>query len=69
MNLLNRVCHNLCRADVDLELHMMWQPGWYDVYTTKRLTHQTDCATYCTNLYHYLELLREVAQLDSRYSE
>lgn len=69
MNLLNRVCHNLCRADVDPELHMMWQPGWYDVYTTKRLTHQTDCATYCTNLYHYLELLREVAQLDSRYSE
>ena len=69
MNLIERALFNLTRAEVDQELHMMWQPGWYDVYTTLRLTHQTDCATYCTNLYHSLELLREVAQLESQYSE
>ena len=50
MNLIERALFNLTRAEVDQELHMMWQPGWYDVYTTLRLTHQTDCATYCTNL-------------------
>ena len=69
MNLIEKRLFNLTREDVDQELHKLWEPGWYDVYTTSRLTHQTDCATYCTKLFDYLELLREVAQLEDQYSE
>ena len=69
MNLIERALFNLTRAEVDQELHRMWQPGWYDVYTTLRLTHQTDCATYCTKMSDYLELLREVAHFESQNIE
>ena len=69
MSLIGRAIFNRSRNDVDKELHKMLQPGWYDVYTTLRLTHQTDCATYCTKMSDYLELLREVAHFESQNIE
>lgn len=69
MNIIERALFNHSREDVDQQLYMLWDPGWYDTYTTLRLMHQTDCAIYCTKLFDYLELLREVAQIESQYSE
>lgn len=69
MNIIERALFNHSREDVDPQLYMLWDPGWYDTYTALRLMHQTDCAIYCTKLFDYLELLREVAQIESQYSE
>lgn len=67
--LIAKMIYNANLPFVDKTFYMQFNPGWYDIYTLRRLTQHTECATYCANVVDLLMIKQANQELSDRHIE